>query len=1161
MAAFATLVPKQAMVLRGGRRIIVSAASLVVGDLVVLRTGDQTAADMRILYANALKIDSSAVTGEAEPVTCSPFYDGTDASDLSSAQYDELEAAHELIYQTAPVTEFPKPGAQPYTTEQQAAAKIRHLPFNEAKNIVFAGCNVLEGEGLGVVFATADRSMVGQVIRLTTGVETKMSSLQRETIHLVFVLGIFAIVQAFLLLFLGIGRKLDIQRVFTESVISIICANIPQGLPTVVMTCMTVIAGRMIEQKVYVKQLPNMETLGCATVIASDKTGTLTQNKMTVTRVWVDQAVMTPSSALVNAHPSAIFTRFDPLALQYAQPMPPALAYKSGGSSRALTRHHSHFRSIEEGGDEENDVPDASPGAYVSPLDTNPDLQVDEINAARLAERVAGGEVARLNHTLAIMEIVCGVCNQTRFEDESPLVADRAFGLQRLQSYQNKDWATREADRAAIAHKQSERKALGEPSDLAIFNFVAARQNIELLRFKYPVLFHLPFNSTNKFMLTAVELGHSGRVLVLIKGAPEIVLARCARYQYMGRSYVINQGFKGKFQQQYTTFAAAGERVIAAAYLEMSTDIDEFEDIFDDLVAGDAEAPTSSTGAVGAATDDSANEAKSTTGPAAASAAASATATAAAATHRERLPRAPAKWSDKTFPTSGFTFLGLLSLTDPPKETVPDAVKAVRAAGVRVIMVTGDHPLTAKAIARQVNIITLPTQDEVDAAAKAVKEKEDAIKKGSMVTKRKGTLKGAPTSHSHSHLDDADGDVIEATTATMTPISAIATATASRDVTIDIAPDYTDAEGVPQIALVATGADIRHWSEDDWVRNLKRPEIVFARTTPQQKLEIVEHLQKLKHIVCVTGDGVNDSPALKQADIGVAMGISGSDVAREAADVILLNDDFSSIVAGIKEGRLLFANLTKVVAYTLTHAWPEVIPVLAQSIFSIPVPLGAMAVLAIDCGTEVAPSIALVYQQPEANLMTTPPRDTKKDRLITPRLMGYSYGVMGLMMTLVCFTSYFVVFLVNDVPISWLAFSDNYWKAGAPLLYTPGGRIYTDQQQLQILSDAQAAYWMTIVMSQFFNIFLCKTRLLPCWFYGIFDNMHLAFSVMVELAIMFCLIFIPVINSEGFSFGTIPAVVWAVPFTAWALYFAYAEGSKAIRRNYPDSTLAKIVGF
>jgi sodium/potassium-transporting ATPase subunit alpha len=224
---------------------------------------------------------------------------------------------------------------------------------------------------------------------------------------------------------------------------------------------------------------------------------------------------------------------------------------------------------------------------------------------------------------------------------------------------------------------------------------------------------------------------------------------------------------------------------------------------------------------------------------------------------------------------------------DPPREDVPAAVQSCREAGVDITMITGDHPLTAEAIARKCNIITQPTRREV-AALRQIDENDVS-------------------------LDD---------------------------------PDVR--------ALVVTGAMLDETkTEEEWDRILLKDELVFARTTPQQKLQIVSNFQRMKEIVAVTGDGVNDSPALKKADIGVAMGNpDSSDVAREAADVILLNDNFASLVAAIKEGRVLYDNLKKTVAYTLTHVDPETVAVILNLGFGMPLGLGALLVLSIDLLSE-----------------------------------------------------------------------------------------------------------------------------------------------------------------------------------------------------------------
>ncbi|CAN0221786.1 unnamed protein product, partial [Ectocarpus sp. 13 AM-2016] len=157
-------------------------------------------------------------------------------------------------------------------------------------------------------------------------------------------------------------------------------------------------------------------------------------------------------------------------------------------------------------------------------------------------------------------------------------------------------------------------------------------------------------------------------------------------------------------------------------------------------------------------------------------------------------------------------------------------------------------------------------------------------------------------------------------------------------------------------------------------RILAKKEIVFARTTPQHKLEIVTRFQALGHIVSVTGDGVNDSPALKRSDMGIAMALTGSDVSKEAASIILLDDNFASVVRGIREGRLVFNNLKKSIMYTLCHIVPEVIPFLLYVSLSIPAAINSFLILCIDLGTEIGPALSFAWEAAEDDIMETAPR-------------------------------------------------------------------------------------------------------------------------------------------------------------------------------------------
>ena len=268
------------------------------------------------------------------------------------------------------------------------------------------------------------------------------------------------------------------------------------------------------------------------------------------------------------------------------------------------------------------------------------------------------------------------------------------------------------------------------------------------------------------------------------------------------------------------------------------------------------------------------------------------------------------------FPFREQCFVGIVSLSDPPRDSVPYSVLKCQAAGIKVIMVTGDQPVTATSIARQCHIIT---------ETKTVNEIAD---------ERKVSLEEA--------FPLSEAIVIHGDLLTQMAL---------------------DDEGLPESEQ---GKKLQKW--------LSKKEIVFARTSPAQKLIIVKGCQRMDHIVAVTGDGVNDSPAIKKADIGIAMGITGTDVAKDAADMVLLNDDFSAIVIGVEEGRRIFDNLKKAICYVMTSQISEIAPFIGLVIFNFPVPVSPIILLYIDLGTDLIPAISFAYEEAELDLMTRKPR-------------------------------------------------------------------------------------------------------------------------------------------------------------------------------------------
>ncbi len=360
---------------------------------------------------------------------------------------------------------------------------------------------------------------------------------------------------------------------------------------------------------------------------------------------------------------------------------------------------------------------------------------------------------------------------------------------------------------------------------------------------------------------------------------------------------------------------------------------------------------------------------------------------------------------------------GLVGLEDPPRADVHEAVARCHAAGVRAIMITGDHPRTALAIARETGIV---------------------------------------------------------------------------------------AGASPRIV---SGGELARMSAAELQLALDAPEILFARVSAEHKLRVVEALRARGETVAVTGDGVNDAPALKAADIGIAMGRTGTDVAREAADIVLLDDHFATIVNAIEEGRAVFENIRKFLTYILTSNIPEIVPYLAFVLLRIPLPLTVIQILAVDLGTDMLPALALGAEPPHPDVMSRPPRP-RGEQLLTRGLLARAYLFLGPLEAVAAMAAFFFVLDRGG------------WQYGAPLA-----------ADAPLYLAATTATLAAIVLAQMVNVFVCRHPTLPAWRFSLRGNPLLLLALAVEAALLLAIAYTPWGNR---LFGTAPlgadAWLFMLPF-------------------------------
>jgi Ca2+-transporting ATPase len=323
--------------------------------------------------------------------------------------------------------------------------------------------------------------------------------------------------------------------------------------------------------------------------------------------------------------------------------------------------------------------------------------------------------------------------------------------------------------------------------------------------------------------------------------------------------------------------------------------------------------------------------------------------------------------------------------------------------------------------------------------------------------------------------------------------------------------------------LILTGAELEQVNDFE-LQELLRQEVVFARMAPEHKLRLVAAFQGQGEVVAVTGDGVNDAPALRKADVGVAMGLVGTDVAKEAADVILTNDNFSTIARAIEEGRTVYDNLRKFTTYIFSSNVPEIMPFILTALLTpqvMPLALGVKQILAIDLGTDLFPALALGSENPEPDVMERPPRK-KSQPLIDNKLLQRSFLWLGLIEALLCFLGFYFINNWLDIPAL---------KSLHALIFS--NIPHSSQHNLAI-----TVFYAGVVMAQIGNAFACRTERNRGRSLGWFSNLALLRGIGIELAILLGLIYIPPL-ADLFEHIAIPPVIWAglilFPFIIYSL--------------------------
>ena len=767
IAALQKMTTPKSRVLRDQTVQVIDSEDLVPGDVVLLEAGDIIPADVYFLEANALKVEEAALTGESVPV---------------EKQANPLPA--------------------------------KDIPLAEQTNLGFMNTNVTYGTAQAVVVETGMATQVGQIAKMLTEVDQTVTPLQKNISHLSKVLSVLILVIAAFIFAFGTltGRESPLDMLLTA--ISLAVAAIPEGLPAIVTITLALGTQKMAKKHALIRKLPAVETLGATQIIASDKTGTLTQNKMTVEQFYTD-GHLKPAAQLKFQADSKLA-----LAMLLA-----------------------------------NDSQQTPTGLVGDPTET-----------------------ALIQHFLG----------QTGF-----------------------DW-----DKVCAT---------------------------------YPRTASLPFDSDRKLMSVQTD------ELLLTKGAPDELLRRANFIEEAGQVTPLTKAKRQELARVNKQLADQALRVLGFAYKKLAPADQLNLEAEQDLI-----------------------------------------------------------------------FVGLIGMIDPERPEVKAAVAEAKQAGIRPLMITGDHMDTARAIAIRLGII-------------------------------------APT----------------------------------------------DTKGV------ISGAQLDQLSDQELAQHVGEYS-VYARVAPEHKVRIVKAWQAHGKIVAMTGDGVNDAPALKTADIGVGMGITGTEVSKNAADIVLADDNFATIILAVKEGRKVFANIQKAIQYLLSANLGEVLTLFLMTIFNWSI-FAPVQILWINLVTDTFPAIALGVEPGDKGLMDQAPRGLKSNFLSNG--VGFNIIYQGLLEGLLTLGVYLYA-------ICWPVHQD-------PTL---------------IHQDALTMAYITLGFLQLVHAFNCKSLTTSVFSKQIFANKFFNWAILTSALLLAATIFIPQFNAL-FHVSPLNLSQWGVVLLAGALLVIIVELVKAYQRT------------